>query len=164
MSTPNSSSHQNNNNSVKSLPATDIVPTEQDSNNLPSEPSIEQLLEALAGKVPTESAEIERLKTWKQDFKRLFQFLGDRRVLIAVMEPGTFALRYANAAFCRLAVGREPPWQLNLPTVGLQKPASLCWKCSRIGTAKQQDNCIAATFCTGYLSNIIKLISMVCRC
>src|SRR5688500_12605931 len=102
MSTPNSSSHQNNN-SVKSLQATDIVPTEQDSNNLPSEPSIEQLLEALAGKVPTDSAEIERLKTWNQDFKQLFQFLGDRRVLIAVMEPGTFVLRYANAAFCRLA-------------------------------------------------------------
>lgn len=102
MSTPKSSSHQNNN-SVKSLPATDIVATKQDSNNLPSEPSIEQLLEALAGQVPSQSAEIEPLKTWKQDLKRLFQFLGDRRVLIAVMEPGTFALRYANAAFCRLA-------------------------------------------------------------
>ncbi|MEG4393854.1 GAF domain-containing protein [Microcoleus sp. BROC3] len=102
MSTPKSSAHQHNN-SVKSLPATDIVPTEQDLNNLPSEPSIEQLLEALAGQVPTQSAEIERLKTCKQDLKRLFQFLGDRRVLIAVMEPGTFALRYANAAFCRLA-------------------------------------------------------------
>ncbi|MEG4810911.1 GAF domain-containing protein [Microcoleus sp. F8-D3] len=106
MSTPKSSAHQNNN-SLKSLPATDIVSTEQDSKNLPSESSIEQLLEALAGQVPTQSAEIERLKTCKQDLKRLFQFLGDRRVLIAVMEPGTFALRYANAAFCRLAGWEE---------------------------------------------------------
>ncbi|HSF74499.1 MAG TPA: GAF domain-containing protein, partial [Microcoleus sp.] len=106
MSTPKSSSHQNNN-SVKSLPATDIVPTKPDSNNLPSEPSIEQLLEALAGKVPSQSSEIEPLKTWKQDLQRLFQFLGDRRVLIAVMQPGTFALRYANAAFCRLAGWEE---------------------------------------------------------
>ncbi|MEG4444045.1 GAF domain-containing protein [Microcoleus sp. AT9_B5] len=102
MSTPKSSAHQNNN-SLKSLPATDIVSTQQDSKNLPGESSIEQLLEALAGQVPTQSAEIERLKTCKQDLQRLFQFLGDRRVLIAVMEPGTFALRYANAAFCRLA-------------------------------------------------------------
>src|SRR6476469_6369490 len=96
MSTPKSSSPQNNKNSVKARPATDSVPKEQDSNNLPSEPSIEQLLEALAGQVPSQSAEMERLKTWKQDLKRLFQFLGDRRVLIAVMEPGTFALRYAK--------------------------------------------------------------------
>jgi hypothetical protein len=102
MSTPKSSAHQNNNNSVKSLPTAGIVPTEPDSENL-SEPSMEQILEALAAQVPSESAEIERLKTWKQDLERLFQFLGDRRVLIAVMEPGTFALRYANAAFCRLA-------------------------------------------------------------
>ncbi|MEG4840910.1 GAF domain-containing protein [Microcoleus sp. B9-D4] len=107
MSTPKSSAHQNNNNSVKSLPATDIVPTKPDSNNLPSEPSIEQLLEALAGQVPSQSSEIEPLKTWKQDLQRLFQFLGDRRVLIAVMQPGTFALRYANAAFCRLAGWEE---------------------------------------------------------
>ncbi len=105
MSTPKSSSHQNNHNSVKPLPGTDIVPTDQGSNNLP-EPSMEQLLEALTAKVPNQSGEIERLKTWKQDLERLFQFLGDRRVLIAVMEPGTFALRYANVAFCRL-VGWE---------------------------------------------------------
>ncbi|MCC3429729.1 MULTISPECIES: GAF domain-containing protein [unclassified Microcoleus] len=105
MPTPKSSSSQNNNNSVKSLPTADpdIIATEQDSENLPNEPDVEQLLEALTAQVPTQSAEIERLKTWKQDLERLFQFLGDRRVLIAVMEPGTFALRYANAAFCRLA-------------------------------------------------------------
>ncbi|MEO9123173.1 MAG: GAF domain-containing protein, partial [Microcoleus sp.] len=84
MSTPKSSAHQNNNNSVKSLPTAGIVPTEPDSENL-SEPSMEQILEALAAQVPSESAEIERLKTWKQDLERLFQFLGDRRVLIAVM-------------------------------------------------------------------------------
>ncbi|MEG5139457.1 MULTISPECIES: GAF domain-containing protein [unclassified Microcoleus] len=103
MSTPKSSSHQNNTNSVKSLPTESIIPTEEESDNLPSEPSVDQLLEALTAQVPSQSAEIERLKTWKQDLERLFQFLGDRRVLIAVMEPGTFAMRYANAAFCRLA-------------------------------------------------------------
>jgi hypothetical protein len=105
MPTPKSSSSQNNNNSVKSLPTADadIIATEQDSENLPNEPDVEQLLEALTAQVPSQAAEIERLKTWKQDLERLFQFLGDRRVLIAVMEPGTFALRYANAAFCRLA-------------------------------------------------------------
>ena len=105
MPTPKSSSSQNNNNSVKSLPTADpdIIATEQDSENLPNEPDVEQLLEALTAQVPSQSAEIERLKTWKQDLERLFQFLGDRRVLIAVMEPGTFALCYANAAFCRLA-------------------------------------------------------------
>ncbi len=102
MSTPKSSSHQNNTNSVKSLPTAGIVPPDPHSENLP-EPSMEQILEALAAQVPSESTEIERLKTWKQDLERLFQFLGDRRVLIAVMEPGTFAMRYANTAFCRLA-------------------------------------------------------------
>ncbi|MBE9095980.1 GAF domain-containing protein [Tychonema sp. LEGE 07203] len=109
MSTPKSPSPQNNNNSVKSRSTAGIAPTEQDSKNLPSEPSMEQLLEALAAQVPSQSAEIEGLKTWKQDLERLFQFLGDRRVLIAVMEPGTFAIRYANAAFCRLAGWENTP-------------------------------------------------------
>ncbi len=103
MSTPKSSSRQNNNNSVKSLMPVDLDSTEQDNNSLQSEVNMEQLLQALAAGVPTQSAEIERLKTWKQDLQWVFQFLGNRRVLIAVIEPGTFALRYANAAFCRLA-------------------------------------------------------------
>ncbi|MBE9162692.1 GAF domain-containing protein [Tychonema sp. LEGE 06208] len=103
MSTPKSPSPQNNNNSVKSRSTASIAQTEQDSDKMSSEPSMEQLLEALAAQVPSKSAEIEGLKTWKQDLERLFQFLGDRRVLIAVMEPGTFAIRYGNAAFCRLA-------------------------------------------------------------
>ena len=71
---------------------------------------MEQLLQALAAGVPTQSADIERLKTWKQDLQWLFQFLGNRRVLIAVIEPGTFALRYANAAFCRLAGWEGTPF------------------------------------------------------
>ena len=102
MSIPKSSSRQNNN-SVKSLIPADMDSTEQDNNSLQSEVNMEQLLQALAAGVPTQSAEIERLKTWKQDLQWVFQFLGNRRVLIAVIEPGTFALRYANAAFCRLA-------------------------------------------------------------
>jgi len=109
MSTPKSPSPQNNNNSVKSRSTAGIAPTEQDSDKMSSEPSMEQLLEALAAQVPSQSAEIEGLKTWKQDLERLFQFLGDRRVLIAVMEPGTFAIRYANAAFCRLAGWEATP-------------------------------------------------------
>lgn len=103
MSTPKSSSRQNNNHSVKSLMPADTTPTEPESNSLQSQPNMEQLLEELATKVPSQSAEIECLKTWKQDLDRLFQFLGSSRVLIAAMAPGTFALRYANAAFCRLA-------------------------------------------------------------
>jgi hypothetical protein len=103
MSTPKSSSRQTNNNSLKSLMPPDIDLTEQDNHNLQSEVNMEQLLQALAAGVPNESGEIERLKTWKQDLQWVFQFLGNRRVLIAIIEPGTFALRYANAAFCRLA-------------------------------------------------------------
>jgi len=83
------------------MPA-DTTPTDPESNSLQSQPNMEQLLEELAAKVPI-PAEIECLKTWKQDLERLFQFLGSSRVLIAAMAPGTFALRYANAAFCRLA-------------------------------------------------------------
>ncbi|MEZ2278320.1 MAG: GAF domain-containing protein [Microcoleus sp.] len=103
MSTPKSSSRQSSNNSAKSLMPANIDSTDQDNHSLQSEVNMEQLLQALAAGVPNESAEIERLKTWKQDLQWVFQFLGNRRVLIAVIEPRTFALRYANAAFCRLA-------------------------------------------------------------
>ncbi len=103
MSTPKSSSRQSSNNSAKSLMPANIDSTDQDNHSLQSEVNMEQLLQALAAGVPNESAEIERLKTWKQDLQWVFQFLGNRRVLIAVIEPRTFALRYANGAFCRLA-------------------------------------------------------------
>ncbi|NJM63712.1 MAG: GAF domain-containing protein [Oscillatoriales cyanobacterium RU_3_3] len=118
MSTSKSSSHQNNNNSVKAVVPSDIAATESDSNSLTSELNLEQLLQALAAGVPGQSTEIERLKTGKQDLQWLFQFLGNRRVLIAVMEPETFALRYANAAFCRLA-GWEGTPLANGPIGGL---------------------------------------------
>ncbi|NJK67627.1 MAG: GAF domain-containing protein [Microcoleus sp. SU_5_3] len=103
MSTSKSSSHQNNNNSVKAVVSKDIAPADPGIDSLQNELNMEQLLQALAAGVPTQPADIERLKTGKQDLQWLFQFLGNRRVLIAVIEPGTFALRYANAAFCRLA-------------------------------------------------------------
>lgn len=103
MSTSKSSSHQNNNNSVKAVVPKDIAPADPGIDSLPNELNMEQLLQALATGVPTQPADIERLKTGKQDLQWLFQFLGNRRVLIAVIEPGTFSLRYANAAFCRLA-------------------------------------------------------------
>jgi hypothetical protein len=103
MSTSKSSSHQNNNQSVKAVAPKDIAPANPDIDSLQNELHMEQLLQALTAGVPTQPVDIERLKTWKQDLQWLFQFLGNRRVLIAVIEPGTFALRYANAAFCRLA-------------------------------------------------------------
>jgi hypothetical protein len=103
MSTSKSSSRRDNNHSVKSLMSADMDSTEKDSNSLPSQPNMEQLLQALEAGVPSEFADIERLKIWQQDLQWVFQFFGNRRVLIAIIEPGTFALRYANAAFCRLA-------------------------------------------------------------
>ncbi|MCU0541853.1 MAG: GAF domain-containing protein [Oscillatoriaceae cyanobacterium Prado104] len=118
MSTSKSSSHQNNNNSVKSLVPPDVTATEADLNSLPSDLNMEQLLQALAAGVPNQTAEIERLKTGKQDLQWLLQFLGNRRVLIAVLEPETFALRYANAAFCRLAGWEGTPLG-NAPIGGL---------------------------------------------
>ncbi|MGL5063578.1 MAG: GAF domain-containing protein [Microcoleus sp.] len=103
MSSSKSSAHQNNNHSAKASLPTDIAPAQADIDSLPKDLNMEQLLQALAAGVPSQSADIERLKTWKQDLQWVFQFLGNRRVLIAVIEPGTFSLRYANAAFCRLA-------------------------------------------------------------
>ncbi|WP_449420647.1 GAF domain-containing protein [Phormidium nigroviride] len=102
MPTPKPTSQEANSHSVKALLSADIPRTKNGNGSL-VEPNMEQLLQALAAQVPSHSAQIEQLKVWKQYLERLFQFQRSSRVLMAVMEPETFILRYANSAFCRLA-------------------------------------------------------------
>lgn len=103
MAIPKSTSHPDHNHSTKALLSADKARSEDGSSSNQSDPNMEQLLQALAVQVPSHSAEIEQLKVWKQDLERLFQFQRSSRVLMALMEPGTFTLRYANTAFSRLA-------------------------------------------------------------
>ena len=102
MPTPKLTSHEENNHSAKTLRNADNSHT-QNHNGQSAELNMEQLLQTLAAEMPNHSGQIEQLKVWKQDLEKLFQFQRSSRVLMAVMEPGTFTLRYANSAFSRLA-------------------------------------------------------------
>lgn len=103
MPIPKSTSHPDHSHSRKAMLPTEGTPSEDGNRSNKGELTMEQLLQTLATQVPSHSAEIEQLKVWKQDLEQMFQFQRSSRILIAVMEPGTFTLRYANAAFCRLA-------------------------------------------------------------
>lgn len=110
MPTPNSASHENSP-STKGRGTENSQRHENGNGSLENSVTMEQLLQRLATEVPSHSAQIEQLKTWQQDIERLFAFQRSSRVLMAVIEPGTFILRYANAAFCQLAGLQNPGTQ-----------------------------------------------------
>ncbi|HIK27641.1 MAG: GAF domain-containing protein [Oscillatoriaceae bacterium SKW80] len=74
---------------------------------------ITQMLQTLAVQVPSEK--IEGLQAWRQELDWLSCFQRSTRLLMAVIEPQTFRLRYANEAFCRLT-GIEAPILAGEPT------------------------------------------------
>jgi hypothetical protein len=49
------------------------------------------------------SAELDRLKTWKENLDRLSGFWRSSRLLMAAVEPQTHIIRYANQTFRQLA-------------------------------------------------------------
>ncbi len=97
-------SDKNNNNSLKALPGKDNSLRENKIAYVEHQPDLEQLLQTLAEEIPDRSEQIEQLKQWQQNLEGVFDFQRrNSKVAIAIIEPGTFSIRYLNQAFSQLA-------------------------------------------------------------
>lgn len=61
------------------------------------------LLSALTRVSSASMTELEPAQNWKQSLEQLFHLQRCSRVLMAVIEPQTLMLRYANESFCQIA-------------------------------------------------------------
>ncbi len=97
-------SDKKNNNSLKTLPGRDTSVIENNIVPLEDRAEMEQLLQTLAEEIPDCGDRIEQLKQWQQSLEAVFEFQGrNSKVAMAIIEPGTFSIRYLNQAFSRLA-------------------------------------------------------------
>lgn len=97
-------SDKKNNNSLKALPGADSSRIENKIAVIENQSDMEQLLQSLAEEIPDRSNQIEQLKQWQQNLEGVFDFQRrNSKIAIAIIEPGTFSIRYLNQAFDRLA-------------------------------------------------------------
>ncbi len=97
-------SDKNNKNCLTALPGADSSLRENQIAYLENQSELEQLLQTLAEEIPDRSNQIEQLKQWQQNLEGVFDFQRrNSKVAIAIIEPGTFSIRYLNQAFSQLA-------------------------------------------------------------
>ena len=105
MSRSKSVSERKNDGSLKVLPTTNAanVVTENNRDFLENQSNIEPLLSNASAEVGDRSNQLESLKPPMQNLEGIFEFQRRySKVLMAVIEPGTFSISYANEAFCQL--------------------------------------------------------------